>query len=230
VFDHLWPLGQPHRPALHSYELLGAIAAETTSISVGTLVARVGLLPDVMLLHALLTLHQLAGTRLVAGLGAGDVANRDENEAYGVGYPPPAERRARLVACCQALSGAGVTTWVGGRSSGARKAAIAGGAKAWNGWGLDLASFGAAAAELSGTGVEPTWAGQVLVGRTRDDADAKLAEHGTRPGLVWGTGDDLRRHLDVFQAAGATWAVCAPIDIGRDPAAVETLAMAAAGR
>ena len=230
VFDHLWPLGRPDRPALHSYELLGAVAAETSTVAVGTLVARVGLLPDALLLHALLTLHQIAGTRLVAGLGTGDGANRDENLAYGVGFPPAAERRARLEACCRALEDAGVVTWVGGNSAAVRRSAVAAGAQGWNGWGLDPDAFAAAAAELAGTGVAPTWAGLVLIGRTRDEADAKRAAHGTRPGLVWGTVDDLRRHLDRLEAAGATWAVCAPIDLGHDPCAVETLASALAGR
>jgi alkanesulfonate monooxygenase SsuD/methylene tetrahydromethanopterin reductase-like flavin-dependent oxidoreductase (luciferase family) len=227
VFDHLWPLGQPHRPALHSYELLAAVAAETESISVGTLVARVGLVPDAMLLHALHTLHLIAGDRLVAGLGTGDLANRDENVAYGVGYPSMTERRARLVACSTVLSAAGVVTWVGGRSATAREMAVAGRARGWNGWGSDVASFAADAAELAGTGVEPTWAGQVLVGRTRAEADAKRERYGSRPGLVWGTVDDLRRHLDALAAAGATWAVCAPLDIGRDPSAAEIVAEAA---
>ena len=230
VFDHLWPLGQPHRPALHSYELLAAIAVETSSISVGTLVARVGLLPDALFVHALLTLHQIAGSRLVAGLGTGDLANRDENLAYGLDFAPMAERRARLVTCCRSLSEAGLTTWVAGLSPAARRSAVAGGARGWNGWGLDVASFATAATELAGTGIEPTWAGQVLIGRTREEADAKRAEHGTRPGLVWGTADDLRRHLDDLRAAGATWAVCAPLDVGRDPLVAETLALAAAGR
>ncbi len=228
VFDHLWPLGRPDRPALHSYELLGAVAAETSSVAVGTLVARVGLLPDAMFLHALLTLHQVAGPRLVAGLGTGDVANKAENVAYGVGYPTMAERRARMVTCCRALTGAGVTTWIGGHSAGARQAAVAGGATAWNGWGFDVVSFAVAAAELAGTGVAPTWAGQVLVGRTQEEADAKLARHGSRPGLVWGTVDVLRRHLAALDDAGATWAVCAPIDVGHDPNVPGTLAEAAA--
>ena len=230
VFDHLWPLGRPDRPALHSYELLAAVAVETTSVSVGTLVARVGLVPDAVFVHAIRTLHQIAGPRLIAGLGTGDLANRDENVAYGIGFPEMAERRARLIACSTALSDEGVVTWVGGLSARARAMAVAGRARAWNGWGLDTTSFAAAAAELAGTGVEPTWAGQVLVGRTQGDADAKRAEYGTRPGLLWGTVDDLRRHLDVIAAAGATWAVCAPLDIGRDPSVPETLAEATLDR
>ncbi len=227
VFDHLWPLHRPDRPALHSYELLAAVAASTEEIGVGTLVARVGLLPDAMLLHTLRTIHAIAGPRLVAGLGTGDLANQDENLAYGVGYPPMAERRARLVACCVALGSVGVTTWVGGRSAAARAMAVSARAGGWNGWGMERDEFAGAAAELAGTGVEPTWAGQVLIGRTPGEAEAKRAEYGSRPGLVSGTVDDLRRHLDGLAAAGATWAVCAPLDVGRHPEAVaETLAQA----
>ena len=37
VFDHLWPLGQPERPALHSKALLGALAVETTRVMLGTI-------------------------------------------------------------------------------------------------------------------------------------------------------------------------------------------------
>ena len=39
VFDHLWPMGHPGRPALSSGPLLGALAASTTTIHLGTLVA-----------------------------------------------------------------------------------------------------------------------------------------------------------------------------------------------
>ena len=49
---------------------------------------------------------------------------------------------------------------------------------------------------------------QVLLGRTRAEAAAKLERHGTRPGLVHGTVDDLRRHFGALEAAGASWAIC----------------------
>ena len=39
VFDHLWPIGRPDRPALHALELLGALAAETRSLTIGSMVA-----------------------------------------------------------------------------------------------------------------------------------------------------------------------------------------------
>ena len=221
VFDHLWPLGQPARPALYSFALLAAAAAETGRVAVGTLVARVGVLPDPVLVRTLVSLWRVSEGRLIAGLGTGDRANRAENEAYGLPYPPAADRLASVLACCRALRDAGVPTWVGGRSAAVREAA--GAADGWNAWGADPAAFAAEAATVA-PGVARTWAGQVLVGRTRAEAEAKLAAHGSRPGLVWGTVDDLRRHLDALAAAGATWAVCAPLDGGSDPGAVELLA------
>jgi alkanesulfonate monooxygenase SsuD/methylene tetrahydromethanopterin reductase-like flavin-dependent oxidoreductase (luciferase family) len=225
VFDHLWPIGQRMRPALHSLTLLGALATETERVTVGTLVARVGLVPDAVLVHALMSLHRMTGGRLIAALGTGDSLNREENEAYGVPFAPVAERVASLVDCCRRLRRAGVTTWIGGRSAAVRTAA--GEADGWNGWGVDAVTF-VADAEGVPSGPALTWGGQVLIGRTRTEADAKLRTHGTRPGLVSGTVEDLRAHLDALAAAGAVWAICAPLDVGTDPAAVEMLSEAAA--
>ena len=225
VFDHLWPLGQRMRPALHSLTLLGALAAETETVSMGPLVARVGLVPDAVLVHTLVSLHRMLGDRLIAALGTGDSLNREENEAYGVPFPPAAERLASLETCCRQLRAAGVTTWVGGRSVAIRAAAEE--ADGWNSWGTDVTTFEAEAATVV-PGRALTWAGQVLIGKTGAEAGAKLRAHGARPGLVSGTVDDLVRHLDGLAEAGAAWAVCAPRDIGTDPAAVEMLSEAAA--
>jgi len=226
VFDHLWPLGQPGRPALHWLGLLGALAVETERVSLGTLVARVGLVPDAVLVHSLVSLQRMAGARIVAGLGTGDEGNRPENDAYGVPFLPLAQRLESLASCCRELRAAGVRTWVGGRSAAVRRAAAE--ADGWNGWGSDPATFASEALGVA-AGRELTWGGQVLIGRTRADADAKLRAHGARPGLVAGTVDDLRHHFEALAAAGASWAVCAPLDIGTDPAAVEILAEAASG-
>jgi hypothetical protein len=71
-----------------------------------------------------------------------------------------------------------------------------------------------------------TWGGQVLVARTEDQAREKGQRHGTRPALVHGTVEDLRRHLSALKEAGASWAVCSPLDIGTDDEAVDLLAEA----
>ncbi|MGH9265711.1 MAG: LLM class flavin-dependent oxidoreductase [Acidimicrobiales bacterium] len=223
VFDHLWPLGQRMRPALHCLTLLGALAAETERVVLGPLVARVGLLPDAVLVNTLASLHRMAGGRFIAALGTGDSLNRDENEAYGVAFAPAGERLAAVVRCCRALRDAGVTTWVGGRSAAVRRAAAEAGADGWNGWGTDAEAFARDAAGVA-PGPALTWGGQVLIGRTPEEAAAKLRTHGSRPGLVAGTVDDLHRHLGGLVAAGAVWAVCAPLDVGTDPGAVEILA------
>ncbi len=89
VFDHLWPMGQPGRPALSSGPLLGALAASTSTIHLGTLVARIGLLPDEVLLDVLCGVDGLSGGRLIAGIGTGDQLSREENEAYGIPFETP---------------------------------------------------------------------------------------------------------------------------------------------
>ncbi|HYX44764.1 MAG TPA: LLM class flavin-dependent oxidoreductase [Acidimicrobiales bacterium] len=240
VFDHLWPLGQPDRPALHSLVLLGALAAETERLTLGPLVARVGLLPNAVLVHALASVHRMVGPRLLVTLGTGDEGNRPENEAYGLAYPPVAERVAALVDCVRRLRGQGVPTWVGGRSRAVRR--VASEADGWNRWGVDAPTFMAEAAELreaaagareapSAADAEPvpvSWGGQVLVGRTEAEAAAKLNRVGDRPGLVHGRVADLTEHLAGLADAGASWAVCAPLDVGTDPEAVELVVEAAA--
>lgn len=230
AFDHLWPLGQPDRPALHGTSLLAALTGETREIGLGTLVARVGLLPDEVLVRSLVNLDRMAEGRFVAGLGTGDRASAREHLAAGLDYPPARQRVAALGACAQALRGAGVRTWVGGHSAAVRRLA-ADVADGWNGWGQPVEGFGRAADDVRdglSRPFEVSWGGQVLVGETPEEAEAKLSRHGDRPGLVHGTVADLARHLGALAASGAAWAVCAPLDVGVDAAAVDLVGEAAA--
>ncbi|MGH9226437.1 MAG: LLM class flavin-dependent oxidoreductase [Acidimicrobiales bacterium] len=222
AFDHLWPLGRPDRPALHGQSLLGALAAETERVTLGTLVARVGLVPDASLVHTLTSLARIAGGRFVAGLGTGDKANRAENEAYGVPFARAAERLDAVVRCVRDLRGRGVTAWVGGLSLETRMVA-AREADGWNGWGLTVDAF----AELAADQPAPTWAGQVLIGRDEAEAQAKFREHGDRPGLVHGTPETLAAHFAALEVAGARWAICAPLDVGTDESVPDLVAAAA---
>ena len=55
-YDHIWPLGQPERPALAPFPILGALATMLGPSRgpgegpyLGTLVARVGLVPNAVL-------------------------------------------------------------------------------------------------------------------------------------------------------------------------------------
>jgi alkanesulfonate monooxygenase SsuD/methylene tetrahydromethanopterin reductase-like flavin-dependent oxidoreductase (luciferase family) len=197
---------------------------ETGRVRLGTLVARVGLLPDAILVNAVTTLHRMVGDRLVAALGVGDAGNRDENLAYGVAFEPRPVRLERLAGCVRRLRAAGVTTWVGGVSDEVLALAAAE-ADGWNGWGADPVAFAAEAAAVAPA--MPTWAGQVLIGRTEAEAEAKLERHGPRPGLVHGTAGQVGERLAALAAAGAGWAVCAPLDVGVDPEAVDLVVEAA---
>ena len=181
VFDHLWPMGQPGRPALSSGPLLGALAASTSTIHLGTLVARIGLLPDEVLLDVLCGVDALSGGRLVAGIGTGDRLSREENEAYGIPFEPAQIRRERLESVATAVAGTGIPVWVGGGRPEMVSVARAAGA-AVNVWQVGADEV----APLVAQGVEVTWGGPV--GDTLSEATATLAD---------------------VAAAGATWAVCA---------------------
>ncbi len=180
-FDHLWPLGQPGRPALSSAPLLGAVAASTSTIELGTLVARIGLLPDAILVSVLRSLASMSGGRFIAGLGTGDHLSRGENLAFGVPFEPADERRARMAAVADAVCGEGIPVWVGGGLPKTVEVAREVGA-AVNLWEVEPIQV----AELVAVGMEVTWGGPLD-----------------------GPVDALAGRLEELAGAGATWAVCA---------------------
>lgn len=232
AFNHLWPLGRPDRPALDPLALLASLAVDTGRLTLGTLVSRVGLVPDAVLVNGLLSLWRVAGGRFVAGLGTGDRANRDENLAAGIPFPPARERTARMSGCAGDLRAAGVPVWVGGRSALVRSVAAAH-ADGWNAWGASPDEVEADAGDLlsqpaRARGFEVSWGGQVLVAGSAEGAAAKLSRHGTRPGLVHGTTAVVSEHIAALARRGVAWAIYAPLDLGADPGVVDLVAEAAA--
>ena len=179
-FDHLWPMGQPDRPAISSAPLLGSVAAVTSRVAVGTLVARIGLVPDDVLVEVLAAVDALSGGRCIAGIGTGDRLSKEENDAYGLPFEPAAERRARLGAVARTLRASGMPVWLGGAGPASLALAAETGA-AVNAWQAEPARV----AELAATGMEVTWGGPVTTG----------------PGEPAAT-------LSALAAAGASWAVC----------------------
>src|SRR3712207_1424179 len=79
-FDHLFRRTRDGtlRPALEGTAMLGAVAAETSRIAFGTLVARASLRPPATLVAAFDTLARIAPGRLIATVGAGDSLSREE--------------------------------------------------------------------------------------------------------------------------------------------------------
>lgn len=112
AYDHLWPMGSPQRPALAPFPLLAAIAHRHESLSVGPLVARVGLVGTPHLIEAFATLHALAPGRIIAALGTGDRLSVAENQAYGLPLFSPDQRRDLLAETANALVGT-MPVWFG---------------------------------------------------------------------------------------------------------------------
>lgn len=112
-YDHLWPMEDPGKPAIEPFPLLGLLAAETTNLRLGTLVARIGLVPDEVLIGEFRTLAALSGGRVVAALGTGDSLSAAENLAYGIDFAPASHRRSSLERVASALLGDGIEVWIG---------------------------------------------------------------------------------------------------------------------
>jgi alkanesulfonate monooxygenase SsuD/methylene tetrahydromethanopterin reductase-like flavin-dependent oxidoreductase (luciferase family) len=161
-YDHIWPIGQPERPALAPFPVLGALASRLAPDGdgnggpfLGTLVARVGLAPQAVLAAQFVALEHLAPGRVIAGLGTGDRLSEEENRAYGIPYGSAAERRTEVVTLGRELVDAGLTVWIAGGTAGRTEEASAVGA-AINVWDADPALV----AERSAVdGIEVTWAG-----------------------------------------------------------------------
>jgi probable F420-dependent oxidoreductase len=92
-FDSVWVTDRTLAgiPWLDSLTLLGAVAARTRHIRIGTSVLAIGRRNPVYTAHALSTAQYLSNGRLVAGIGLGGL-NPAEYEVVGV----PVERRAPL--------------------------------------------------------------------------------------------------------------------------------------
>jgi alkanesulfonate monooxygenase SsuD/methylene tetrahydromethanopterin reductase-like flavin-dependent oxidoreductase (luciferase family) len=233
VFDHLWPLGAPARPALECWTLLAAVAAQSGGgaggFRVGTLVTRAGLRAPALVARMAATVGQLAGVPPIVGVGRGDLGNRDENLAFGLPFGGAAERSRAVADTVAALRGplagspAPPVVWVGGSGPSGRE--LAGRlADAWNGWGLspeELATGLAAVRRAAGeAGRDPaavagTWGGQVLVAPEAAEAEAMLARWaaGRPPGevarVVAGDPEAVLARLRALADAGAAWCVLA---------------------
>jgi len=190
-YDHLWPMGSPERPAIAPFEVLAAVAARHRGLVVGTLVARVGLVADEVLLSQARALRAVAGDATVIALGTGDSKSKDENLAYGIGFDPPSQRRAELASIAAALRAEGTEVWIGGGAPATREVAV--------GLGATLNLWDAAPAEVEAAAARGpvSWAGPFPTAGGR-------ADHAAAGRLV-----------AALSAAGATWAVFgAPATVG----------------
>jgi alkanesulfonate monooxygenase SsuD/methylene tetrahydromethanopterin reductase-like flavin-dependent oxidoreductase (luciferase family) len=228
-------------PALEAFSVLAAVAARELGLYVGTLVARVGLRAPGLLAKQSAALDSMSLGRAIVGLGAGDSDSRPENEAFGIPFPPVSERVGLLEETALALRrlfegktwpagrwvpamngpllpAASPKIWVGGLSD-AVVSVAARTADAWNGWGVDEATFAAKVEllkhEAGGRRVEATWAGIVLVGEDEGDLsaliDARVAAGLPVTGIWSGTAAQLRDFGIELSSSGASWLIALPV-------------------
>ena len=107
-WDHLMGRGDPTVPVVEGWTILSMAAAATQRVTVGTFVMNVMNRHPALVARMAATLQIGSGGRLVLGIGIGGAPK--EHAAYGIDFPAPPERVARLeeaVAVIRAL-------WTGG--------------------------------------------------------------------------------------------------------------------
>jgi len=168
AYDHFFPPGgPPDRPALEAFACLGAVAASTSGLTIGTLVTRAVLRPPGILAKMAATLDLISAGRMILGMGSGDPIDAGEQRAIGIRSLGVEERRVHLAETTSALKAlfrgdvyeggtlvppldgpilpsparpGGPPVWLGGRSD--EVVRIAGSlADGWNGWGLAETAF-----------------------------------------------------------------------------------------
>jgi alkanesulfonate monooxygenase SsuD/methylene tetrahydromethanopterin reductase-like flavin-dependent oxidoreductase (luciferase family) len=215
-FDHLFRRARDGavRPALEGLTLLGAVAAETTRIALGPLVARASLRPAATLAAGLDTLARIAPGRVIATIGAGDSQSREENETFGLSFGTLGERVATLAEAVDTTIDRGYPVWVGGAS--ASIGAVAARADGWNRWGPTLERFESEVSAVRDMRTRDpftvSWAGQVVLAADDRDADAKAQRLGGDPGATVGGPERVAEVLRAYGAAGAEWVIAGPVD------------------
>jgi alkanesulfonate monooxygenase SsuD/methylene tetrahydromethanopterin reductase-like flavin-dependent oxidoreductase (luciferase family) len=223
VFDHLWRGDPPNRrPALECFALLGAVAAETSRIHVGTLVARATLRPPATLANCFLTAQRVSGGRLIAAIGSGDSQSRAENEAFGLDFGTMVDRIGALHDAVRATHGRDYPVWVGGRAEQVREIVML--ADGWNGWGGTPEQFTADAQLVRDLAPEATltWGGLVLTGADDAAARAKAEKRSVADDVLVGGPARVAEQLAAFVGRGADWVILGPVD-STDPANADAL-------
>lgn len=221
LVDHLIPLGEPHRPVLELAATLGAVAAATRRIRVGTLVLRASLRGPAISTAIAGTAAALAPGRLVVGLGAGDSATAEEQRRFGL---PGADLDRRIGQVAETVAGIravapGASVWIGGSHRRIRELAAAT-ADGWNRWAGSEGDLRAEAASLGpvGPGFTVSWGTTVVLGATGGEVEATLAARSAGGDVLAGTPGVVAAGLERMVRAGA-----GHLTLSLLPRSVETL-------
>jgi F420-dependent oxidoreductase-like protein len=97
VMDHFYQIrgiGPETEPMMEAYTTLGALAASTSRVKLGTLVTGVTYRNPAILAKQVTALDVISKGRAILGIGA--AWNEDEHKGYGVEFPPIGQRMDRL--------------------------------------------------------------------------------------------------------------------------------------
>jgi F420-dependent oxidoreductase-like protein len=97
VMDHFYQIrgiGPETDPMLEAYTMLGALAASTSKVKLGTLVTGVTYRNPAILAKQVTTLDVISKGRAILGIGA--AWNEEEHKGYGIEFPPIGRRMDRL--------------------------------------------------------------------------------------------------------------------------------------
>jgi alkanesulfonate monooxygenase SsuD/methylene tetrahydromethanopterin reductase-like flavin-dependent oxidoreductase (luciferase family) len=218
AYDHLFRRARDgtRRPALELLAMMGAVAAETSRVSVGSLVARATLRPPATLASGFDTVARIAGPgRTIATIGTGDGESREEMEAFGFDFGDVTTRVAALHDAVVTVRDRGYPVWVGGAHRAVGRVAATD-ADGWNDWGSRPETLRAQATALRAAAVRSpfavTWGGLVLVAATEREADAKRARFEPGPDVIVGGPEAVADALRAYVAAGADWIIAGPVD------------------
>jgi len=225
AYDHLFrraPDGE-RRPAIEMLVMLGAVAAATERVVLGSLVARASLRPPATLAHGLDTVARIVGPeRLAIAVGAGDGESREENESFGLGFGSLEDRLSMLRDTVDTLRDRGYPVWIGGTDPAVREMAAAH-ADGWNRWGPPLDKFADQAVGVRTAAARSpftlSWGGLVVLADSDAEAAAKAERLGVdnsdRPApaqVIVGGPDTVAAALRPYVEAGAEWLMLGPID------------------
>ena len=232
AYDHLFRYAGDGsvRSALEFSAVLGALCAETTSISIASLVARATLRPPAVLAGIFKTARRIAGERIIAGIGAGDEQSRDEMENFGYTFGDISSRVEALEAATAALVDTGIPVWVAGDPKYVGAAVMM--ADGWNRWGVSLDRFGREASQLNaerknrgGSPLLISWGGVCVLGATDEEALEKAERLGATDVSLVGGPERVAKMLMGFVNAGASWIALGPIDSADSSNAVHAKAI-----
>ena len=108
TWDHFMGQGDTTVPVVEAWTILSMAAASTSRVTVGTFVVNVMNRHPAVLARMASTLQIASGGRLILGIGIGGAPR--EHKAYGIDFPDPKERAARLEEAIGVLR----ALWTGG--------------------------------------------------------------------------------------------------------------------